>query len=71
MGFDGAQEVGAVRCEVAAVGAAYPFQPGRLINLDGNELMTQGHGAFGAHSDIFHPKLVWVALSASGVATPS
>ena len=68
MGFDGAQEVNAAIRPVAPIGTRYPFQPGRFINLDGNDLIREGRGAFGAHSDIFHPELVWIALSASGVA---
>jgi hypothetical protein len=68
MGHDGAQASGAGQAPLAAVGAAYPFQPGGFTNLDCNAIVSRGGPPSGAHSDIFHPELVWAGLTAAGLA---
>jgi hypothetical protein len=50
------------------VGTAYPFQRGRFVNLDGDAVINRGGPPAGAHSDIFHPELVWAGLAAAGLA---
>jgi hypothetical protein len=67
MGHDGAQAVDATVAELGPVGTAYPFRPGRFVNLDGNAVVTVGPPPSGAHSDIFHPELVWAGLAAAGL----
>jgi hypothetical protein len=71
IGHDGAQAVEATVATLGPVGTAYPFSPGRFVNLDGNGIITRGQPPSGAHSDIFHPELVWAGLAAAGlVARP-
>jgi hypothetical protein len=67
IGHDGAQAVDATAAAVGPVGAAYPFQRGRFLNLDGNAVINRGSPPAGAHSDIFHPELVWAGLAAAGL----
>ena len=67
MGHDGAQAVDATVATLGPVGTAYPFARGRFVNLDGNGIITQGPAPSGAHSDIFHPELVWAGLAAAGL----
>ena len=67
IGHDGAQAVEATVATLGPVGTAYPFQRGRFVNLDGNGVITQGPAPSGAHSDIFHPELVWAGLAAAGL----
>jgi hypothetical protein len=67
MGHDGAQAVDATVAALAPVGSSYPFQPGRFVNLDGNAIINRGGPPTGAHSDIFHPELVWAGLAAAGL----
>ena len=43
-------------------------RPGRFLNLDGNAVINRGGPPAGAHSDIFHPELVWAGLAAAGLA---
>jgi hypothetical protein len=71
MGHDGAQAVGATVADLGPVGTGYPFQPGRFVNLDGDAVITAGPPPSGAHSDIFHPELVWAGLAAAGLVTPA
>jgi hypothetical protein len=68
MGHDGAQAVAAASRPLAPVGQTYEFQAGRFLNLDGNQIITQGGPPSGAHSDIFHPEIAWAALTAAGLA---
>ncbi|HEX8928350.1 MAG TPA: serine-threonine protein kinase [Actinomycetota bacterium] len=68
MGHDGAQAVDATVADLGPVGSGYPFRPGRFVNLDGNGVVTAGPPPSGAHSDIFHPELVWAGLAAAGLA---
>jgi hypothetical protein len=67
IGHDGAQAVQAAELELGPVGAAYPFQPGRFVNLNANAIVNRGGPPAGAHSDIFHPELVWAGLAAAGL----
>jgi hypothetical protein len=69
IGHDGAQAVDATVAALAPVGSGYPFQRGRFVNLDGNAIINRGGPPSGAHSDIFHPELVWAGLAAAGVVT--
>lgn len=67
MGHDGAQAVNAVAYQLGAVGTAYPFVPGGFLNLDARSVIRSGGGAAGAHSDIFHPEIAWVTVTAGGL----
>ena len=67
IGHDGAQAVEATVASLGPVGTAYPFARGRFVNLDGNGIITRGQPPSGAHSDIFHPELVWAGLAAAGL----
>ena len=71
IGHDGAQAVDATVAALGPVGSSYPFQPGRFVNLDGNAIVNRGGPPAGAHSDIFHPELVWAGLAAAGVVATS
>jgi hypothetical protein len=67
IGHDGAQAVDAAVAALGPVGTGYPFQRGRFVNLDGNAVVNRGGPPAGAHSDIFHPELVWAGLAAAGL----
>jgi hypothetical protein len=67
IGHDGAQAVQATGVDLGPVGATYPFQPGRFLNLNANAVVNRGGPPAGAHSDIFHPELVWAGLAAAGL----
>jgi len=67
IGHDGAQAVDATVATLGPVGTGYPFQKGRFVNLDGNAIVNRGGPPSGAHSDIFHPELVWAGLAAAGL----
>jgi hypothetical protein len=67
IGHDGAQAVDAATAPLGPVGTGYRFQPGRFVNLDGNAVINRGGPPSGAHSDIFHPELVWAGLAAAGL----
>ncbi|OBB16677.1 serine-threonine protein kinase [Mycolicibacterium setense] len=49
---------------LGAKGAIYPFQPGQILNLNASEVVTEDTSPSGAHSDIFHEELTWVAATA-------
>ena len=67
IGHDGAQAVDATVATLAPVGSTYPFQRGHFLNLDGNAIVNRGGPPSGAHSDIFHPELIWAGLAAAGL----
>lgn len=46
-------------------GVPYPFQPGQILNLDSSAVVAKDDGPSGAHSDIFHKELCWVAAAAA------
>jgi pimeloyl-ACP methyl ester carboxylesterase len=50
------------------VGTSYPFKVGEILNLDSSDVVIAGDSPSGAHSDIFHAELAWVAASASGLS---
>ncbi|HZQ99620.1 MAG TPA: serine-threonine protein kinase [Chloroflexota bacterium] len=69
MGHDGAQAVDAQGVPFGPAGtAAYPFAPGRFVNLDGDAVIAAGGPPAGAHGDIFHPEIAWSVLAAAGIA---
>jgi hypothetical protein len=65
MGHDGAQAVGATSAKLAPPGTPYPFDKGKWVNLDGNDVIIHGQLPSGAHSDIVHPQTAWAALRAA------
>jgi hypothetical protein len=67
IGYDGAQAVRATEADLGPVGATYAFQPGRFVNLNSGAVVNRGGPPAGAHSDIFHPELVWAGLAAAGL----
>jgi hypothetical protein len=68
MGHDGAQAVAATVLPLGPVGQPYQLQSGRFTNLDGDAVIAGGGPPAGAHSDIFHPEVVWAAISVAGLA---
>jgi hypothetical protein len=68
MGHDGAQAVMAEEIALGPVGQPYQLQSGRFTNLNGDAVISQGGPPSGAHSDIFHPEVVWAAISVAGLA---
>jgi hypothetical protein len=69
MGANGAQAVDAVARPLGPVGDGYAFAKGKFLNLNGDDLITQGQPPSGAHSDIFHGEIAWAVLQASGVVS--
>jgi len=69
MGHDGAQAVGAAQTILGQVGTKYSFGVGSFLNLDANQVITQGGPPSGAHSDIVHPQIAWALLSSARVVT--
>lgn len=65
MGSDGAFDVPAHM--LGPVGTRYPFQSSTILNLDAPGVVIRGNSPSGAHSDIFHPELAWVAAAAGGL----
>lgn len=45
-------------------GTSYPFQPGQILNLNSSDVVIEDKSPSGAHSDIFHEELTWVAVAA-------
>lgn len=68
MGHDGAQACPAAELPIGPVGRPYQLQPGRFTNLNGDAVISQGSPPSGSHSDIFHPEVVWAAISVAGLA---
>ena len=56
---------------LGTVGTPYPFQVGQILNLDSSDVVIAGDSPSGAHSDIFHAELAWVAASAAGLSGPA
>ncbi len=67
MGYDGAQAVEAAQAALGRVGQRYSFSSGKFLNLNGDAVVRTGGPPAGAHSDIFHPEIAWVMLSAGGI----
>ncbi len=68
MGYDGAQAVEAAQVALGRVGQKYSFSSGKFLNLNGDAVVRTGGPPAGAHSDIFHPEIAWVMLSAGGIS---
>jgi hypothetical protein len=48
---------------------SYGFQAGQTYNINSNDVIRNGSGASGAHSDIDHPEVAhafWEAIVARG-----
>lgn len=67
VGFDGFQAVDASQAPVAPVEQPYQFAAGRFFNLDANAVIKNGGPPSGSHSDIVHPEIAWMLLSAAGI----
>ena len=67
IGHDGAQAVAAAELPLGPVGQAYRLAAGRFTNLNGDGVINHGGPPSGAHSDIFHPEVVWAAISIAGL----
>lgn len=67
LGHDGAQAVSAATADVQPVHGRYAYAPGRFLNVDAGDVVRSGRPPSGAHSDIFHPELAWIAVSAAGL----
>jgi len=69
MGADGAQGVSARLdgIQPAGPGTTYRFTAGQALNVDASEVVRAGGPPSGAHSDIVHPELTWIVLSAGGI----
>ncbi|CCH87948.1 conserved protein of unknown function [Modestobacter italicus] len=69
MGADGAQNADVALDGIQPVGpgTTYRFSPDRILNIDAGEVVRRGGPPSGAHSDIVHPELTWVVLSASSL----
>jgi hypothetical protein len=67
MGNDGAQAVNAKGKPLSKPGTAYPFETGKWLNLDANQVIVKGGPPSGAHSDIVHPETAWAALAGAGI----
>lgn len=68
MGADGAQAVDAAEVGLRDNGQPYALASRRFTNVDASAVVRRGGPPAGAHSDIFHPELGWLALSAAGLA---
>ncbi|MBP2451544.1 alpha/beta fold hydrolase [Mycolicibacterium lutetiense] len=49
---------------LGTVNTTYPFQSGQILNLNSSEIVVEDKSPSGAHSDIFHEELTWVAAAA-------
>jgi hypothetical protein len=69
MGADGAQGVSARLdgIQPAGPGTTYRFTAGQALNVDASDVVRKGGPPTGAHSDIVHPELTWIVLSAGGI----
>ena len=62
-GIQGAK--GAEDMPMGAANFAYGFKPGAIYNLEASEIIKNGGGASGAHSDIAHPEVAHAFWSAA------
>jgi pimeloyl-ACP methyl ester carboxylesterase len=69
IGANGAQGAGAHDDAVrgTGAGAAYPFAPGSILNIDASDVVRAGAAPSGAHSDIVHAELTWILATAGGI----
>ena len=71
-GIQGAK--GAVDMPMGGANFAYGFEAGTIYNLEASEIIKNGGGASGAHSDIAHPEVAhafWSAALSRGPAPAS
>jgi hypothetical protein len=54
-----------VDLDIEASDQGYPFQAGRVYNLESSQIIRNGGGASGAHSDILHPEVAHAVWSAA------
>lgn len=75
IGADGAQGLvqgaAVTTAPIGDVGATYPFTTSRALNIDASRIVCRGTPPSGAHSDIVHPELLWVVLTAGRIVTPT
>jgi hypothetical protein len=64
-GVDGAQDL-----PMRGASFAYGFRPGTIYNLEASDVIKNGSGASGAHSDIAHPEVAHAFWAAVLAATP-
>lgn len=71
MGHDGAQAVSAARATLQPAGpdTKYSMSAGKVLNIDCSDIVRNGPPPSGAHSDIVHPELTWVALKAAKIVS--
>lgn len=51
----------------AGPGNQYPFAPQQVLNIDASDVVKAGGPPSGAHSDIVHPELTWIVLTAGRI----
>ena len=51
----------------AGHGTTYHFSPRQALNIDASEIVRTGGPPSGAHSDIVHPELAWIVLTAGRI----
>jgi hypothetical protein len=71
IGADGAQGVQAKLDPIrsAGPGTTYRFSARQALNIDASEVVRAGGPPSGAHSDIVHPELTWVILTAGRIVS--
>jgi len=69
IGANGAQGVQARDDAIrgAGPGNVYPFTAQRALNVDASDVVRTGGPPSGAHSDIVHPELTWIVLTAGRI----
>jgi hypothetical protein len=72
LGHDGFQHAPATevtRIRMVAARVPYTLQKGRFYRIDANNVIKNNLAWFsGAHSDILHPEVAWLAVSAAGLS---
>jgi pimeloyl-ACP methyl ester carboxylesterase len=69
MGAIGAYGIDLESRQLGAVQTNYPFTAGAILNIDASDIVNHDESPSGAHSDIFHDELAWVAAAAGGLTT--
>lgn len=71
IGADGAQGVHAKLDSIrpAGPGTTYRFSARQALNVDASEIVRTGGWPSGAHSDIVHPELTWIVLTAGRIVS--
>jgi hypothetical protein len=52
-----------------APGTTYRFSARQALNIDASEIVRAGGPPSGAHSDIVHPELTWLVLTAGRIVS--